>query len=278
MISARSLSVSFGRRAVLHDGTFEVPASRIAIFIGANGSGKTTTLRALTGLIPVSGAHNSLDGHERQQRLGVSLGPDSIPRSLTVRAFLRLTTRPGLIDDAPDLLTSTGLDRSSRQRIGRLSTGTRQKLSVIAAIRHRPDALVLDEPHNALDPESIEWLHAELRAARARGAAILISSHLLREVAQVADLAFEIRDGFVAQIPWPPERMVEPVDAIRVESAEAERLRTLLAAEGHAATAVGPSLLSTNASARIVLAISNQAGITLSDLHVTPAPTTGCRE
>jgi ABC-2 type transport system ATP-binding protein len=193
-LACRSLTKSFGGPAVVDDLTFEVAAGTITGFVGANGAGKTTTMRMLLGLVAPSSGAALVDGrpyrelaHPRRRVGAVVDGPGAHPAH-TARSHLRIVaTAAGLplarVDEVLDLVELTG---HAGRRVGGFSLGMRQRLALAGALLGDPGILVLDEPVNGLDPPGIVWVRDLLRRLAGEGRAILVSSHLLHELAEVA--------------------------------------------------------------------------------------------
>ncbi|MEU8607827.1 ATP-binding cassette domain-containing protein [Actinoplanes sp. NPDC048791] len=205
MIEVIGLTKSYGRVRAVDDVTFSAVPGRVTGFLGLNGSGKTTTLRMLLGLTrPTSGV--ALINKVRYQELsdparqvgavleqGISHPGQSGRAHLMTQALLTGADRARI----DPLLAQVGLDDAAEQRCGDYSLGMRQRLAVATALLGEPSVLVLDEPANGLDPEGIAWLRELLREHARNGGTVLISSHLLAELAQLIDDVVIIADGTV---------------------------------------------------------------------------------
>jgi ABC-2 type transport system ATP-binding protein len=196
MIESQNLTKRFGERTVVDDVSFRVEAGTVTGFLGANGAGKTTTLRMLSGLAePDGGTPLVLGGRYRDlpnpgRRVGVLLdaaaqhGGRRGREALVVSAQL-MGVENGRVDRLLDLV---GLDRAAaRKRVRHYSLGMRQRLGIAHALLGDPEVLILDEPANGLDPPGIRWMRELLRDFADRGGTVLLSSHLLNEVEQLAD-------------------------------------------------------------------------------------------
>lgn len=193
-ITCRSLSKVFGRRTVVDDVSFEVPAGTITGFAGANGAGKTTTMRMVLGLVAPSAGTALINGRPyraleqpRREVGAVVDGPGAHPGH-SARTHLTITaTGAGLprrrVDEVLDLVQLT--DHAHR-RVDAFSMGMLQRLALAGALLGDPGILVLDEPVNGLDPPGILWVRDLLRRLAEEGRALLVSSHLLSELAEVA--------------------------------------------------------------------------------------------
>jgi ABC-2 type transport system ATP-binding protein len=202
-IEVRDLTKRYDGRAVVDHLTFDLQPGRITGFLGPNGAGKSTTMRCMVGLDradegsvlvgrrpyvelprPLSAVGAVLDdgsfhpGRSARDHLGWVAESQGLPRSR-----------------ATQLLEAVGLDAVARQRVGTFSLGMRQRLGLATALIGDPGVLLLDEPLNGLDPEGVLWVRGLLRRCAAEGRAVLVSSHLLHEMAVVADHLIVIAQG-----------------------------------------------------------------------------------
>jgi ABC-2 type transport system ATP-binding protein len=210
-IQVAGLRKRFGRVAAVDDVSFTVAYGRITGLLGPNGAGKTTTLRMLLGLIRPDAGTAAIAGRpypdlaSPARTVGALLDPAAHP-GRSGRNHLRVIAAAAGIpgERASQLPATVGLAHAARQRVGGYSLGMRQRLGLATALLGDPDVLVLDEPANGLDPQGIRWLRDLLRSLAAEGRAVLISSHILAEVAQTADDVVIIHHGrTVAQAPLP---------------------------------------------------------------------------
>jgi len=226
MIRAQALTKRFGAFSAVEDVSFEVPQGQVVAFLGANGAGKSTTLRMLTGfLAPTSGrafiaGHDMLDDRIAGAR---SLGylPENGPLYLdmTPRALLRFLGSARGMDDRRlreriDLVASTCAIREVLDKtIRKLSKGYRQRTGMAHALLHDPDVLVLDEPTSGLDPNQIREVRRTIREL-AKTKTLLLSTHILQEVEAVADRVILIHRGRIVYdgVPAGMRRDGEPLD------------------------------------------------------------------
>ena len=205
MIETRQLTKTYGRVAAVTDLTFAAAPGRVTGFLGLNGSGKTTTLRLLLGLIgPTSGEalingrrYRDLDQPLRQVGAVLEQGlshPGQSGRDHLITQALRCGAGRSRVDQ---LLEYVDLSAAAGIRTGDYSLGMRQRLAVATALLGEPSVLVLDEPANGLDPSGMAWLRGLLREHAAAGGTVLISSHLLAELEQLIDDVVIIADGRV---------------------------------------------------------------------------------
>ncbi|WP_433294758.1 ATP-binding cassette domain-containing protein [Actinoplanes sp. CA-030573] len=203
MIETIELTKAYGRVRAVDGLSFAAAPGRITGFLGLNGSGKTTTLRMLLGLTrPTAGealisgrTYADLDQPLRQVgavlEQGISHPGQSGRAHLITQAMLSGAGRARV----DSLLETVGLTDAAHQRTGDYSLGMRQRLAVATALLGEPPVLILDEPANGLDPEGMAWLRRLLRDHADAGGTVLISSHLLAELAQLIDDVVIIADG-----------------------------------------------------------------------------------
>lgn len=172
-------------------------------FLGPNGAGKTTTMRAALGLVAPTAGRVLIRGTALRRlpaprrAVGVLLGPDGFHPGRTGRNHLRVVAlAAGLpsrrVDEVLDLVELTA---AADRRVGGYSLGMRQRLGLATAVLGDPQVIIADEPANGLDPEGIAWLRRFLRSAADEGRTVLVSSHLLAEVARTADRVVVLSEG-----------------------------------------------------------------------------------
>jgi ABC-2 type transport system ATP-binding protein len=239
-IVARGLTKIYRQIPVVHDLSFEVPYGSITGFLGSNGAGKTTTMRMILGLVcPDKGTATILGRPYRElaqpaRLVGALLeGARSHPWR-NARDHLRvLATMIGLPSSRIDeVLELVGLTEHATRRVSKFSLGMRQRLGIASALLGDPVVLIFDEPANGLDPAGIRWLRAFLRSLADEGRAILVSSHLLAEIAHMADRVLIINHGtFVAQSSI-EQLAAHATPAVRIRSSAPQQLCGLLEREG----------------------------------------------
>ena len=183
--------------------SFSVEPGSVTGFLGPNGAGKTTTLRALLGLVRPTSGTATIGGLAYRvipapiTVVGAALDSSSFHPGRSARNHLRvLCTAAGLpISRADETLVTVGLADAARRKVRTFSLGMLQKLSLAAAMLGDPHVLVLDEPANGLDPEGIRWLRTTLRTLARQGRTVLISSHQLSEVEEIADRVVILNRG-----------------------------------------------------------------------------------
>ncbi len=202
-VEIRDFSKRFGRVAAVEDLSFEIQAGRVTGFLGPNGAGKSTTLRALLGLVRPSSGSATFDGRRYDQLerpaafVGAVLEDASFHPGRSARDHLRILAATGRhpARRVDEVLSLVGLEHACDRRVKGYSMGMRQRLAIAAALLGDPRVLILDEPTNGLDPPGITWLRGLLREQAAGGRAVLVSSHVLAEVAQSVDDVVVIADG-----------------------------------------------------------------------------------
>jgi ABC-2 type transport system ATP-binding protein len=197
------LTKRYGSVLAVDDFTVTLAPGTITGFLGANGAGKSTTLRMLVGLSQPTAGTATIDGKhyvelDHPTRLvGTMTDSDVFHPRRTGRDALRVLGRLAGIPDrrAQEMLEFVGLDAAQRRRVGGYSMGMRQRLGLAAALLGDPETLVLDEPANGLDPAGVLWLRTLLRDFADEGRTVLVSSHLLAELAQAVDDVIVIDHG-----------------------------------------------------------------------------------
>ena len=242
-IEIHGLSKRFGDLAAVDDLSFTAREGAVTAFLGPNGSGKTTTLRMLLGLVAPTSGTATIDGRpygqlaEPFRHVGAVLEATSFHPGRRARQHLRvLATAAGLPLERVDLvLAQVGLADAANRRVKEFSLGMRQRLGLAGALLGTPNVLILDEPTNGLDPEGVHWLRQFLRDFADDGGTVLVSSHLLAEVAQTVDDVVIITNGRLVTESSLADLTRHSQAGVRVRTPHAEALRTALAGEGIAA-------------------------------------------
>ena len=186
-IEVRGLAKQFGPVRAVDDLTFEVAAGRVTGFLGPNGSGKTTTLRMLLGLVSITEGTATINGKRYVEldqpirHVGAALEATSFHPGRRAEDHLKTVALAGGVPltRVDETLELVGLSEVARRRVGKFSLGMRQRLQLATALLGEPEILILDEPANGLDPQGIQWLRSFIRNQAALGHAVLVSSHLL---------------------------------------------------------------------------------------------------
>ena len=275
VVKAESLTKRFGEVMAVTDLSFVLEAGTITGFLGPNGAGKTTTLRMVLGLAsPTSGRALVFDGlyaelERPALRIGAVLEATDFHPGRSGRDHLRML---GQAVDVPDsrvdeVLSLVELSEAARRRVKGYSLGMRQRLGLAAALLGDPELLILDEPANGLDPEGVRWLRDFLRRLASEGRTVLVSSHVLAEVAQTVDQVLIISRGrLVVESPL-AELTARAGGAVRVRSADPQRLTAALHSNDlQVTTGADHSLLVQGASSERVGEIAFAAGVPVHEL------------
>jgi ABC-2 type transport system ATP-binding protein len=240
LIDVRGLSKRYGDKVAVNDLSFTVEPGRVTGFLGPNGAGKSTTMRMIVGLDHPSSGSATIDGVPYAQLrkpltvVGALLEAKALHPGRSARNhLLYLAQTQGLparrCDEVLDLV---GLSAVAGKRAKGFSLGMTQRLGIAAAMLGNPRVLMLDEPVNGLDPEGIRWVRTFMRQLAAEGRTVLVSSHLMSEMAQTADHLVVIGRGHLIANCSTQEFIARSSErSVLVRSPDA-RLRDLLAAEG----------------------------------------------
>jgi ABC-2 type transport system ATP-binding protein len=240
VITIEGLTKRFGQVVAVDDLSFQVDQGTVVGFLGPNGAGKTTTLRMLLGLVTPTAGSARIDGKPYREladpvhHVGAVLEASSFHPGRSARNHLRVVaTAAGLpLARADEVLEQVGLAGAARRRVGGFSLGMRQRLGLATALLGDPQVLILDEPANGLDPEGVHWLRGLLRHLADQGRTVLVSSHLLAEVAQTVDQVVIIARGRLVTQSTLAALTARTDQLVRVRTPQAEALRPLLAAQG----------------------------------------------
>ena len=239
VLDARGLRKRFKEVQAVDGVDLTVHAGERVGLLGPNGAGKTTTLRMLLGLVTPTAGSATIDGQpyrdldEPIRHVGAVLEATSFHPGRRAREHLRvLAATAGLPDGRVDaVLADVGLTAVGLRRVGGFSLGMRQRLGLAAALLGDPKVLVLDEPTNGLDPEGVRWLRQFVRGYAAAGRTVVVSSHLLAEVAQtVDDVVVLVAGRLVAHAPLAELAGFGPI--VQVRTPQATALRAALDAHG----------------------------------------------
>jgi ABC-2 type transport system ATP-binding protein len=274
VIAVQSLTKRYGRTVAVDGLSFEVRPGSILGFLGPNGAGKTTTLRIILGLAHATSGGATIDGRpyrsltDPTRSVGSVLDTSGFHPGRRGRDHLRIIARAaGLpVSRVDEVLRLVDLEPAGRTRAKAYSLGMRQRLNLAAALLGDPEALVLDEPANGLDPQGIRWLRDVLRSLAAQGRTILVSSHVLAEVSQTVDEVVVIHRGRLRGHSTLAELTGggTGTGTVRVRSPQADRLAELI---GPTATVVEPGLIRVgDSSPERIGDLAGANGITLHEL------------
>jgi ABC-2 type transport system ATP-binding protein len=275
-VTINSLTKRFGRVLAVDGLTFDAPSGKITGFLGPNGAGKTTTLRSLVGLVRPTSGQALIDGRRYQDLpnprrvVGAVLESGASRPGRSGRDHLRVLAASAGVGDrrVDEMLDLVGLTDAACRRASAYSLGMRQRLGLAGALLGEPEVLILDEPANGLDPEGIAWLRTLLQGLAAEGRGVLISSHLLSEVAQTVDRVVIIDHGKL--------RFAGSLDElgsgiVSVRAAQQDRLRDALERAGYGVRVVVGGLEVVGASPERVGQVAAAEQIALSALTADSA-------
>src|SRR5471032_1589747 len=240
VVQSDSMSKRYGDVLAVDDLTFTIEAGTITGFLGPNGAGKSTTLRMLLGLAKPTSGHATLFGKPYDQletpalRVGAVLEATDFHPGRSGRDHLRMLSRAVGIPDArvDEVLALVELQDAAKRRVKGYSLGMRQRLGLAAALLGNPDLLILDEPANGLDPEGVRWLRDFLRDFASGGRTVLISSHVLAEIAQTVDQVLIINHGRLVTESTLDELTARVGGVVRAQSPQLDTLAEALQREG----------------------------------------------
>ena len=275
VVVAESLTRRFGKVVAVDGLSFELEAGTITGFLGPNGAGKTTTLRMLLGLAAPTSGTAMLFGRPYAElerpalRIGAVLEATDFHPGRSGRDHLRMLGQSVGVPDSrvDEVLRLVELTDAGRRRVKGYSLGMRQRLGLAGALLGEPDLLVLDEPANGLDPEGVRWLRDFLRSFASHDRTVLISSHVLAEIAQTVDQVLIISRGRLVVESSLQDLTARVGGAVRVRSAQPEKLEAALTKQELTATASGDQVLLVHgATSERVGEIAFAAGVPVHEL------------
>ncbi len=280
-IEVSGLRKRFGRTQALDGMTFTVAPGVVTGFIGPNGAGKSTTIRVIFGLDAPDEGHALVGGQRYQclrhplRHVGALVDASALQPSRSGRNHLLWMARSqkmtaSRVDEVIELV---GLTSAARRKAGGYSLGMRQRLGIAAAMLGDPPVLILDEPFNGMDPEGIIWIRRFLRSLAAEGRSVLVSSHLMGEMQDLADQVVIVGRGKVLADATMKELVARASgDQVLLRTPAADEAITALLRAGAVATVVDRTTLSvTGIEAQHVVEILNRAGVAFSEVTVQRA-------
>jgi ABC-2 type transport system ATP-binding protein len=241
VIRLDGLTKRYGATLAVDDLSFDVRPGHVTGFLGPNGAGKSTTMRLILGLDAPTAGTVTVGGlpYRRMRRplyeVGATLEAAAVHPGRSARAHLTALARSNAIPRrrVDEVLGLVGLDAVAGRRVGTFSLGMTQRLGVAAALLGDPGVLLLDEPVNGLDPEGVAWIRGLLRALAAEGRTVLVSSHLMAEMALTADELIVLGRGrLIAQTSLEDFVRRAGGEEVAVRSPDRDRLAGLLRAQG----------------------------------------------
>jgi ABC-2 type transport system ATP-binding protein len=276
MITVEGLTRKYGAFTAVDDVSFVCQPGRVTGFLGPNGAGKTTTMRVMVGLTPPTSGRVTIGGHLYKdipnpgRHVGVLLDASAQHAGRTGREILTIGAQTmGLPSSRVDeMLDLVSLDRSeAKRRLRNYSLGMKQRLGIAHALLGDPSVLILDEPANGLDPAGIRWMRGLLKSYADRGGTVLLSSHLLHEVEQIADEMILIGRGRIVASGTKDELLAGSEHKTSLVTAlDNELLAKALRDKGITVAAAGSGLRVETAPVEIGR-LSVEQGIVLTDLR-----------
>jgi ABC-2 type transport system ATP-binding protein len=276
MIKVEGLTRKYGSFAAVDDVSFVCEPGRVTGFLGPNGAGKTTTMRVMVGLTPATQGRVTIGGHLYKDipnpglHVGVLLDASAQHAGRTGREILTIGAQTmGLPESRIDeMLDLVSLDQTeAKRRLRNYSLGMKQRLGIAHALLGDPSVLILDEPANGLDPAGIRWMRGLLKGYADRGGTVLLSSHLLNEVEQIADEMILIGRGKIVASGTKDELLAGTEHKISLVTAlDNELLSKALHEKGITASAAGNGFR-VDAPPVDIGRLSVENGIVLTDLR-----------
>lgn len=276
MIEVRNLTKRYGNVLAVDDLSFVVEPGKVTGFLGPNGAGKSTTMRMVLGLDRPTSGTALVNGRpfatlaEPLREVGALLDPGSVHHGRTGRSHLRVAARTHGFPRrrVDEVIEQVGLGSAARRRIKGYSLGMRQRLGIGAALLGDPRVLLFDEPVNGLDLDGVRWIRALLRRLADEGRTVLVSSHLLSEMQQIADRLVVIGRGRLIADTTTDEILRGLGNRqVQVRTARAEELAARLRERGHGVRLLDAQELHVeDATAEVVGEVANAASIALHHL------------
>ncbi len=276
MIVAEGLTKRYGDKTAVDGISFRVQPGKVTGFLGPNGAGKSTTMRMIVGLDRPTAGSVTLDGRDYRglrsplTEVGILLDAKAVHTGRSARNHLRaMASTHGIPRSRVDeVISITGLDSVAGKRAGKFSLGMGQRLGIAAALLGDPQTLILDEPVNGLDPEGVRWVRQFVRGQAAQGRTVLLSSHLMSEMALTADHIIVLGRGQVLADASIDELVRSWTGTtVTVRSPRADELARLLAGADVAVTTAERDLLQVSGvEASVIGDLAAANGIALHEL------------
>lgn len=278
LLEVKNINKRYGKKMAMTDVSFQVEAGRIVGLIGPNGAGKSTTMRAITGLMRYDSGSVMFDGqpitfshHQALDKMGNLIEYPAIYPNLTALEHLKLyamdTKTPA---DFQDLMGKTQIDgpNFSKRKAKQFSLGMKQLLGIAIALIRHPKLVILDEPMNGLDPQSVHDLRLLIRALADEGVAFLISSHLLDELQKLVDDVVIINNGKIIETATITAFFDQDQTRWLFDTSDNQAVVALITAKGWTATAVDGQIEIAGAETlqQVITAI-NQSGISITAIQ-----------
>ena len=274
LLEVKNINKRYGKKMAMTDISFQVEAGRIVGLIGPNGAGKSTTMRAITGLMRYDSGSVMFDGqpitfshHQALDKMGNLIEYPAIYPNLTALEHLKLYAMDTKTSaDFQTLMRKTQIDGPNfgKRKAKQFSLGMKQRLGIAIALIRNPKLVILDEPMNGLDPQSVHDLRLLIRALADEGVAFLISSHLLDELQKLVDDVVIINNGKIIETATITAFFDQDQTRWLFDTSDNQAVVALIAAKGWTATAVDGQIEIAGAETlqQIITAV-NQAGISI---------------
>ena len=275
MIEVSNLTKVYGSTRAVDGLTFSVRPGIVTGFLGPNGAGKSTTMRMVLGLDNPTAGKATVNGKAYRElgnpmtQVGALLDANWVHPNRSARSHLRWMAKANGLSVArvDETLALVGLESVARKNAGQFSLGMKQRLGIAGALLGDPGVLLFDEPVNGLDPEGILWIRNLMRTLAGQGRTVLVSSHLLSEMALTADHLVVIGKGkLIADAPTAEFINAATTSTVRVRSPRLSELRAALVAAGLSVADTDGALVVSGASIEQVGDVSAAAGIGLHEL------------
>lgn len=278
LLEVKNVNKRYGKKMAMTDVSFQVEAGRIVGLIGPNGAGKSTTMRAITGLMRYDSGSVMFDGqpitfshHQALDKMGNLIEYPAIYPNLTALEHLKLyamdTKTPA---DFQDLMWKTQIDGPNfgKRKAKQFSLGMKQRLGIAIALIRHPKLVILDEPMNGLDPQSVHDLRVLIRTLADEGVAFLISSHLLDELQKLVDDVVIINNGKIIETATITAFFDQDQTRWLFDTSDNQAVVALITAKGWTATAVDGQIEIAGAETlqQVITAI-NQSGISITAIQ-----------
>lgn len=274
-IEVEGLTKRYGEKHAVRDVSFTVQPGKVTGFLGPNGAGKSTTMRSIVGLDRPTSGRALIDGTEYRsfgaplREVGALLDAKAAHRSRTALNYLASIAATHRIarSRVDEVLEATGLSAVARKKVGGFSLGMGQRLGIAAALLGDPGTLILDEPVNGLDPEGVTWVRELLARLAAEGRTVFLSSHLLSELALIADHVIIIGRGeIIADSPL-SALIDQGGSRVLVRTPDAPALARRITATGVTITSSELGLLEVEGlTAEEIARAAQEAGVLLTEL------------